>query len=254
MAGEDDIAAGVLGDRLLERQAAFDDRQRLGVADPRKAGKSRRVAGDKAARLLHETRVELGAGAGVDAGAQDRRLDAQPEPQDRSPVAPRLREWRVSPETGDLDGPHDAARVAQVHGRGPHGREPAQLRHEHGQAVRGEGRLHRGTHLRVPGQLVDGQPTGHGTEIEARAADQQRDGAPLGDPRQRLPGMGREIGHAERHVRIHEIQAVVRDPGPLFGSDLGRADVHASVDLPRVGGDDLGRDAPGGELLRERQR
>src|SRR5450759_3401989 len=40
-AGEQDVAAGVLGHRGIQPQAAVDERERLGVADSRKAGECR---------------------------------------------------------------------------------------------------------------------------------------------------------------------------------------------------------------------
>jgi hypothetical protein len=41
-----------------------------------------------------------------------------------------------------------------------------------------------------------------------------------------------EIGHGERLVRLHEIEAVVRDAAAFSEGWLGRPDVEAAVDLP----------------------
>ena len=50
--------------------------------------------------------------------------------------------------------------------------------------------------------------------------------------------MGREVGHAERLVGVDEVEAVVRDAGPVRGGRLGRADVEPAEHLPRIGRDD----------------
>src|SRR5450759_5699068 len=61
-AGEEDVAAGVLGDRGLGCQPTLDDRECLRVADPRETRECRRIAVGQGARLLHETGLELGSG------------------------------------------------------------------------------------------------------------------------------------------------------------------------------------------------
>ena len=119
----------------LERQAALDDCQRLGIADAGEAGQGRIEAGEERSRLLHETGVELGPGATSDAVAQDGRLHLQTQPEHRPPVPPRLRQWLVPSETGDLHGPHHAAWVAEINLRGTGRRDATQLRHERGQAL-----------------------------------------------------------------------------------------------------------------------
>ena len=131
----------------------------------------------------------MGPGASANAGAQDGRLHLQAEPQNRPPVAPRRGEWRVSSKAGDLQGPHHAAGVAQVHVGGPRRGDAAQLRYERGQAFVRQGGLDPGPHVGVPRQLVHGQAAGHGAKVEPRPADQQRHGAPFGDPRQGLRRM-----------------------------------------------------------------
>ena len=78
-------------------------------------------------------------------------------------------------------------------------------------------------------------------------------------PRSAMPASAdaaaaRVIGHAERLVRIHEIEAVVRHAGALLRGGLGGADVHAAVHLARVRGDDLGGNAPDTQFFGQRQR
>ena len=50
---------------------------------------------------------------------------------------------------------------------------------------------------------------------------------------------------AERLGGLGHVEEVVRDPGPLFGGRLGRADVHPPVHEHRVDRDDLGAEALG---------
>ena len=59
-------------------------------------------------------------------------------------------------EAGDLDGPHDAARVAKIDCRGAGGRDLSQLTDERGQSLLGEARFNRRADLGIPRQLVHG--------------------------------------------------------------------------------------------------
>ncbi len=47
------------------------------------------------------------------------------------------------------------------------------------------------------------------------------------------------LGERQHCVRVDHVDEVVRQPLPLVGRRLGGADIHAAVDLPRVGRDDL---------------
>ena len=51
--------------------------------------------------------------------------------------------------------------------------------------------------------------------------------------------MALEVGRREARVGVDQVQAEMRDARAVRGRDLGRADVHAAEDLPRVGADDL---------------
>src|SRR5690606_5366013 len=145
---------------------------------------------------------------------------------------------------GDLDhfqGADDPASVARQDGPGGRrvgGGEPG---------VQGAGApqrellLQAGAHVGVgPGELevVDGT-----ADVEAGAAHQDRPAA-LGeqgvDPLPREPlvlGDGGGDGH------VPDVQEVVRHPAALLGRQFGGADVHPSVELHRVGVDDLTSEA-----------
>src|SRR5204862_460955 len=76
----------------------------------------------------------------------------------------------------------------------------------------------------------------------ATAADDVGDRRVCGVPKaRRLEGLARR----------DQVQAVVRDVGPLRRRRLRRADVEIAIDLPRVGGDDLTAQALG-EVERKR--
>ncbi len=83
------------------------------------------------------------------------------------------------------------------------------------------------------------RPRAIAAEVEARAADEQGDAVARGQVGEDRPGMVSEVRDRERRVGIDEVQPVVRDARPLGSRDLGRADVEATEDLPRIGRDDL---------------
>ncbi len=66
--------------------------------------------------------------------------------------------------------------------------------------------------------------------------------------------MRREVGERERLVRVDEVEPMVRHAGSIGRGRLGGPDVEPAVDLARVGRDDLGGDALGGERLGEADR
>ena len=62
-----------------------------------------------------------------------------------------------------------------------------------------------------------------------------------------------EVGDAGLIARVEHVEHVVRDATPLLHRELGGADVHAPVELHRVGVDYLGALSLGFESLSERQ-
>ena len=118
--GEGHVARDVLGDGLVERALAVEDGPRLAVAD---RGEGRAAPGSNRSRSARassmQAGVELGRGAvrrstrGASAGST-----VEPDPGDRAVVAARRRQAGVAAELGDLEGPDDAPRVAQVDPRG----------------------------------------------------------------------------------------------------------------------------------------
>ncbi len=73
-----------------------------------------------------------------------------------------------------------------------------------------------------------------GAEVEPRAPDQHRPPAPRRDVGEDGAGVGLEAGHGVVLPRIGHVEQVVDDLGPLGGGGLGRAHVHAPVDLHGV--------------------
>ena len=79
----------------------------------------------------------------------------------------------------------------------------------------------------------------HGAGVERRAADQDRRHATRrqsSTTARAQPGTPRRVA-GSRHVE--QVEQVVRDAAPVGGGKLRGADVHAAVDLHRVGVDDL---------------
>ena len=84
-------------------------------------------------------------------------------------------------------------------------------------------------------------PTQDSTEgyTEAYAADQHRDAVTAADIDDHVAGEALELGDRGRRRDLLEVEQVVRDAAPLGLGKLGRADVHAAVDLHRIGVDHL---------------
>jgi hypothetical protein len=104
---------------------------------------------------------------------------------------------------------------------------------------------------RVAARLVDRHAPGDCPQVEPRATDEQRGSASRSDGSQRFVRMGREVGRREGLVRIDQVQPVVSDAAACVRRDLGRTDVHAAVDLARIGADDLDVADGFGESQRE---
>ena len=117
-------------------------------------------------------------------------------------------------------------------------REPVD---ERVQAVRFQVRLEPRPNLGIARERVGVEPAGDGAQVQPGSAGEDRDAIPLADRGQRRTRVADEVGHRERLVGVDEVEAVVRDASAFGGRHLGRADVQAAEDLPRVGRDDLGR-------------
>ena len=75
--------------------------------------------------------------------------------------------------------------------------------------------------------------------VEAGPADDDRQPPARDNVRDRGARDGGPARRVKRFVRADEVQRVVGHAAPLFDRRLGRADVHADVDLRRIAGDDL---------------
>ena len=84
-----------------------------------------------------------------------------------------------------------------------------------------------------------------GAEIEAGAADEERQAAAGGDAVDGLAGVAGPVAGGEGLVGIDEIEAVVGDEGAVFEGGFGGADLHAAEDADGVAGEDFGGEALG---------
>ena len=167
-----------------------------------------------------------------------------------APDGRRRRGERLAGQLHHLQRPHDAPAVGgQDRRRG--GRVAAgQLGVQRRDADLGEPGLPPGPHLRVGGRerpVVEQR-----LDVEHRAADDdrhrsaRRDRLDVGGGGLLVAGDGRGLGDVE-HVEL-----VVRDAAPFAGRQLGGADVHAAVELHRVGVHDLAAE-PLGDVERQRR-
>ena len=141
-------------------------------------------------------------------------------------------------ELVDLERTYDTPTVRRIDPRGGRrvdGSEPGEQRPR---AVLRELGLKARAHLAVaPGEpeVVD-----DARDVQAGATDEDRQCPSCEHRFDRRPRVTL-IGRDARLLRdIEHIEEVVRNTAPLSERDLGRADVHAAVELHRVGVDDLG--------------
>ena len=95
-------------------------------------------------------------------------------------------------------------------------------------------------------QLVEDRP-----DVQPGPSDEQRDDARGAQPVDLRPRPLPVLGHGRRFAHVPQVEQVVRHPAPFGGVGLGRADVHAAVELHRVGVDHLAAE-PARQLHGER--
>jgi hypothetical protein len=101
----------------------------------------------------------------------------------------------------------------------------------------GQLELQPGAELRLgAGEL---EPVDHRAGVERGAPHQDRHHATWPAAGDRLARPPLELRHGGRLGDVEHVEEVVRHPPPLLGGQLGGADVHASVELHRVGVDHL---------------
>ena len=161
----------------------------------------------------------------------------------------RLRQ-RAAGELPNLERTLDPLRIIGFQALRGDGVDLRQLRMQRRPAVRCGLGVDRGPHLRVAfGQRIE--PVEQGLHIQHRAAHQQRGTAARVDLGDQARGVGGEARGGVRVGRFDDVDQVVRHTRALGRARLGRADVHAAIDLRRVDAHDLQRH-PFGERHRQR--
>ena len=168
------IALGVEVDRGVAGQLPVEDRPGLAVADRGKGRQAWVEPFAQGARLLDQTRVELGAGAGRDAGGVDMRLESQAEPRDRAGVAVERRRRAVATELGDLERTNHPPRVSGVDAGRQRRGKVFESRDRRRQPVGDERRLESGADVGIAGQGVGVEAAPDGAQVEARASREDR--------------------------------------------------------------------------------
>ncbi len=239
---EGDVAADVGLDRGLAGQ-----RRRRGPPTPR-GSRSRegRQAGVEAARAAPAPPRSRPASNWARARAAIRRRWAagssrQAEPDDRSRIAACRRAAARRRAASAISSARTTRRGLRrsMPAASPGASARAARRAPPGRRRRGRPRAARGRPDRWAARRCRGRArrrAGRGPVPPARIATPPRAARSARTPR----ACAGEVGDAERLVGVDEVEAVVRDPRPLRGGRLGRADVQAAVDLARIGRDDLG--------------
>ena len=231
---------GGVGDRLVDRRRAVDDRQRLRVADrPARGPPLPQAEVDQRARLVDEPGVEHRAGPALDALVEE--LAVEPEPDDdgrADELAGRHRRAeRTTGEGDDLEGAHDAAAVVRLDGSGGPWVDRAQLGEEGRDALRRQPPLEGAPDLGVGRrdlEAVEGGP-----HVEPGPTRDDRERATTQDVLDVAPRLSLVGGDARLLGDVEDVDLVVRDAVALPDRHLGGPDVHAPVELRRVGADDL---------------
>ncbi len=200
---------------------------------------------DQRPHLVHQTAGEHQVGAllqtlienccfpiqsddrGVPAGCTDRR---------------RRRGERLAGELDDLQGPHDPPTVGGQDRRPGGGVHPGQLGMERGHPHLGQPSFPPGPHGRVGGRK---RPfVQQRLDVEHRPAHDHRDRATGRDGLDIVRGVLLIAGHRGGLGDLQDIELVVRDTAPLGDGQLRGADVHAAVELHRVGVHDFAAQLP----------
>lgn len=84
-----------------------------------------------------------------------------------------------------------------------------------------------------------GRAVEEGMDVKTGAADDEGDVFAAADVLKGVLGVLVEFSYVEGVVDVADVDEVVGNEGPLVGGRFGRSDVHAAIDLHRVGGDDL---------------
>jgi hypothetical protein len=167
------------------------------------------------------------------------RRDLKSEPQDGSRVPSNGWARPVTAQLRDLEGAHDTSRIPEV-GRAcerrSNGRKTSRKPFD---AFALELLFDPRPNRRVARERVGIDASCDGAEVEAGAADKDRDAAADGQVAKHSGGMRDEVRDAERRVRFDEVEAMVRNEGAFGDGRLGRPDVESKKDLPGIGRDDL---------------
>ena len=158
-----------------------------------------------------------------------RQLDADLDRGAARVVAGHRRAERTPGQLDDLEGAHDPATVAWQDGGRRDGVRRGQPRVERRRA--GVGQL--GLQPLADGRVRAGevQVAERGPDVEARAADQDRDLAARGDVGDDRVGEVLVLGDAGGLGDVPDVEQVMRHAPPLLDGQLRRADVHAAVEL-----------------------
>ena len=230
---------GVL-DSLFGAEQPVEVRQRLAVSQRLCRGPALAQAGRiQPAYLVEQSRLPHLVHPGGDTGIELRPRDPQAD-RDGGQVVLAGRQGgreRSPGELDDLQCTNDPPPVPGLDGLRRNGIRP----HEPGvqglDALPGELVLEPGAHGRVGRR--DLEPVQGRADIQPRAADQDRPVPPGPDAGQVEAGITLVCRDARLLANIEDVELMVGDPPPLVDRDLGRADVHAPIELHRIGIHDL---------------
>ena len=139
----------------------------------------------------------------------------------------------------DFQRADDAPHIAGVNVGGGFGVEGLQAGVERLRAFARRQGFHRAAKLGVGRHARDTIAFEHGAHVQTGAANQQRQLAPCGDVGNR--GVGAVLKIRQRHLLVgrENVNEMVAGGGLFFGRGFGCADIHADVELARIGGDDF---------------
>src|SRR6478609_3314999 len=249
------LPAGVAASRLSRVAArrglvegAVDDGDGLAVADgPTRGDTVAQTYGEEGLGLATQPRLPHALDTPLDAFHEDVTVDAEAQDNCRRDELTRghRRTERAAGELDDLEGPdHPSAVAGQDSGGSPWVESEQPRVHRVTTDHLGLG-LEAPAHGGVGGR--DLEPVEGGSDVEARPADEERPVASPADRGDVGAGCRLVAGDAGLLGHVEDVELVVGDAAPLGGGQLGRADVHAAVELHGVGVDDLTTE-PRGEV------
>jgi len=249
------VAVALLGagDSLRQRHLAFDGCERLFVAERGQGPGVGSVPGCELASFFHQSILEHGCGALVDAGVEGFAVRVESDAQDTIAVKrvasglPSLCHWLASGEA-DLDGADELGRVVGMDLLCRFGVEAGEDAVQPSRSFGGFGAAEasaNGICLFGRSLWSGEEPVDEGAEVESCSSSDDGEFFSSGDIGEGGAGEAAVVAGGEGLGRIDDVDQVVRDLAAFGWGGFGGADLHLAIDGNGVAADDFSGETVG---------